>query len=97
MHEAAHLLFTVVTLPCKALTLAANVLWMAFELQVSGGRTGYDVQVYAQQISEDRQGWRVVKLPWKATGPYGRTGSGTYWSCMEQDREIHVLDVSQLR
>ena len=60
---------TSMTLRCKALTLAANVLWMAFELQVSGGRTGYDVQVYAHQISEDCHGWRVVKSPWKATGP----------------------------
>jgi len=46
-----------------ALTLAANVLWMAFELQVSGGRTGYDVQVYAQQISEENwQSWQTAFL-----------------------------------
>ena len=73
---------------------------MAFELQVSGGRTGYDVQVYAHQISEDCHGWRVVKFPWKATGPKAwlRTGNGngTYGFRTEQDREIHVLDIIQL-
>ena len=49
----------------EAVALALNVLWMAIELQMAGGRTGYDVQVYAQQISED--GWgRIgqVRVRW---------------------------------
>lgn len=36
-----------------ACALGLNVVWMAIELQMAGGRIGYDVQVYAQQISED--------------------------------------------
>ena len=37
----------------EACALGLNVVWMAIELQMAGGRIGYDVQVYAQQISED--------------------------------------------
>lgn len=40
-----------------AFALALNVLWMAFELQVAGSRSGFSVSVYAQQMSE--QDWQI--------------------------------------
>eukprot|EP00438_Fugacium_kawagutii_P027995 Skav202946 [mRNA] locus=scaffold422:437215:438924:+ [translate_table: standard] len=46
-----------------AVALCLNVIWMAVELQVAGGRTGYDVHVYLQQISDkDWPAWQSAFL-----------------------------------